>query len=187
MRGARSGCSRSDCPSWRRQWELIAAVSICCRFRRCLPKLKGIIADGFNHHGRMGGRELGAYVRRLFDSGEKEQISAAINKTVVAFWTETLYAEFAHGEPVSSPLSRHAVLHGGDVDYGTPEGSLKAILLVHLFQDSFGFAAVDRSIVYHHGDCVALGLTRGGVRFFKDEREAIADGLRPCRRCLSSE
>ena len=40
------------------------------------------------------------------------------------------------------------------------------------------------SPVYHAGDCVALAKAKGSVQFLKDEQEAIADGKRPCRRCL---
>jgi uncharacterized protein (DUF924 family) len=124
------------------------------------------------------------YVERLFSSGDSEQLSAAVDKAVVDFWISVLYVGFSHGGPINSQLSRHAIMHGGDVNYGSPAGSLKAILLLDLFQDAFRFTTVDGSPVYHAGDCVALAKAKGSVQFLKDEQEAIADGKRPCRRCL---
>lgn len=148
-----------------------------------LAQAEGIIADGFSHNGQMSGRDYEIYVKRLFDSGVKEQIAAAVNKSVVAFWQGVLYTGFAHGQPIGSPLSRHAVLHGGDVDYGTPEGSLKSVLLVDLFQSSFAFTVVGGSVVYHSGDCTSLSHAKETIRFLKTEQEALDLGLRPCRRC----
>lgn len=169
---------------------LEAAVRAHCRgeYLLSIPPLlaqaEGIIADGFSHKGQMGGKDLKKYVQRLFDSREKGQIAAAVNKAVVVFWQGILYTGFEHGRPVASPLSRHAVLHGGDVDYGTAEGSLKAILLIDLFQSSFAFTVVDGGAVYHAGDCTALSRAKGSIRFLKEEQEAIDEGRRPCRKCL---
>lgn len=169
---------------------LEAAVGAHCRgeYLLSIPPLlaqaEGIIADGFSHQGQMDGKALKKYVQRLFDSGVKSQIVAAVNKAVVVFWQGILYTRFEHGQPIASPLSRHAVLHGGDVDYGTADGSLKAILLIDLFQSSFTFTVVDGSAVYHAGDCAALSRAKGTIRFLKQEQEAIDEGRRPCRKCL---
>lgn len=152
-----------------------------------LAQAEGIIADGFRHPGRMGSATYAEYVQRLFDSGEKGQIAVAVNKGVQAFWQGVLYTPFGHGQPITSPLSRHAVLHGGDVDYGTPERSLMAILLVDLFQGAFVFTVVDNSAVYHGGDCVALSRAKGAIRFLKNEQDALDEGRRPCHRCLPGE
>jgi hypothetical protein len=149
-----------------------------------LAQAEGIIADGVNHPGRMGGKLYEEFVTGLFASGVHEQITAAINKAVVSFWRSVLYVGFEHGQVVGSPLSRHAIMHGGDVDYGTQQGSLKAILLVDLLQDAFRFTTVEGSPVYHSGDCSALANTKGAIRFLGEEQEAVEAGKRPCKRCL---
>lgn len=149
-----------------------------------LAQSEGIVADGFNHPGQMRGQRYADYVAGLFASGVRERITAAVNKAVVSFWTSVLYVGFGHGQAVGSQLSRHAILHGGDVDYGTRQASLKAFLLVDLFQDAFRFTTVEGSPVYHSGDCSALANAKGMVCFLKDEQEAVEAGKRPCKRCL---
>ncbi|RHW38174.1 hypothetical protein D1B31_15505 [Neobacillus notoginsengisoli] len=44
-------------------------------------------------------------------------------------YTTIILAEFERGKEVNSELSRHAILHGEDVKYGTKMNSLKAILI----------------------------------------------------------
>ena len=41
----------------------------------------------------------------------------------------TVFVKFQWGDPLSSSLSRHAILHGGDTDYATALNSVKALLL----------------------------------------------------------
>jgi len=82
-----------------------------------LAQTEGVVADGFSHRGQMGGPAYEKYVRGLFAGGTREQLSAAVDKAVVDFWKGVLYVSFDHGGPIKSRLSRHAIMHGGDVEF----------------------------------------------------------------------
>ena len=66
-----------------------------------------------------------------------------VGKLVQVFVEDVIAARFGHGGTVSSPLSRHAILHGGDMSYGTEVNSRTAILLV----DYFAFVSRLRRVV----------------------------------------
>lgn len=55
--------------------------------------------------------------------------SFSFDKQIEIFYTKTILARFDRGKEVKSDLSRHAILHGGDLHYGTKINSLKAILV----------------------------------------------------------
>jgi hypothetical protein len=92
-----------------------------------LAQLEGLIADLKKHKRRMKEGEWREYMRAL--AGE-DHFAGPI---IVSLIDDVLAARFGHGDVVSSPLSRHAILHGGDVAYGTETNSRTAILLVDYF------------------------------------------------------
>lgn len=98
-----------------------------------LAQIEGIIADNTKHKGKMSGSCLTTYLEREF--GEKEPLS--LEYSFLEFCKTVLYDGFGHGQPIISGLSRHAIVHGGDVDYGTKASSLKAILTFDSLQALF--------------------------------------------------
>jgi hypothetical protein len=53
----------------------------------------------------------------------------SFDEEIEKIYTTIILAEFERGKEVESELSRHAILHGEDVKYGTKLNSLKAILI----------------------------------------------------------
>lgn len=98
-----------------------------------LSQIEGIIADGFNHKGRMGGRKLKSYISKLTKNNRIDEFDDVVNK----FLLNIVLVNFEHGKPINSSLSRHAILHGADKNYGTKKNSLKTIILFDYLQDAF--------------------------------------------------
>lgn len=95
-----------------------------------LAQIEGIIADNTKHVGQMSGTKLIKYLEKQF--GDKEQTS--LENSYLSFCNSVLYTRFGHKQPISSKFSRHAIIHGGDTEYGTEAGSLKAILTFDTLQ-----------------------------------------------------
>jgi hypothetical protein len=91
-----------------------------------LAQIEGLIAEGFNHEGMMNGRKMREYLERLLY--RKSQFS--FDETVQNFYLNVVLVAFEHGKPINSFMSRNAIMHGADTNYGTAENSLKAILLL---------------------------------------------------------
>lgn len=83
--------------------------------------IEGIIARGFQHKGRMDGNQLKEYINELGD--ETESLQEVINKRMLI--------SFEHGKKVDSPISRHAILHGGDIKFGTEAAALRLLLIFY--------------------------------------------------------
>lgn len=99
-----------------------------------LTQMEGLVADGVQHRGRMSQREYAIYLEERLasdDAGLSDLIAKEFFLTIVL-------TGFCHGEPLpSGGLSRHAILHGADADYGTATSSLKAIIMFDYLQASF--------------------------------------------------
>ncbi|MCM3635296.1 hypothetical protein [Paenibacillus camelliae] len=91
-----------------------------------IAQIEGVIAQGFNHSGMMGSKLMKEYMTKLLS--DKDNYS--FDEAVKAFYFEIVLGNFEHGKPIDSFLNRNAILHGGDVSYGTIENSLKSILLL---------------------------------------------------------
>ena len=85
--------------------------------------IEGIIARGFQHNGRMNGNQLKGYIKELLDGDETESLQEVINKRMLV--------SFEHGKEVDSPISRHAILHGGDIKFGTEAVALRLLLIFY--------------------------------------------------------
>lgn len=83
--------------------------------------IEGMVAKGFQHKGYLGGPQIKEYVNDLLDGYEAQSLQEIINNRMLA--------SFKHGEMVDSPISRHAILHGGDIDYGMEATALRVFLI----------------------------------------------------------
>lgn len=94
-----------------------------------LAQLEGLVAAAKRHTGRFTRTTLVDYLEPIRTQGSRFQ------RTTARFVVETLWSGFFHGAPVPA-LSRHAILHGADVQYGTGGNSLRAILYFDNIRDA---------------------------------------------------
>lgn len=106
-----------------------------------IAQIEGIIAQGFSHDGSMNGRVMKEYLTRLLS----EESRFSFDDAIKAFYFEKVLVSFEHGKPIRSYLSRNAILHGADVQYGTAENSLKSILLL-----DYIFAKISENKIKNH-------------------------------------
>ncbi len=91
-----------------------------------LAQIEGVVATAHRHQGRMSGASL----RRYVDSILEIDASHLPLRSVIL---DGIYARFYWGDSEVPSLSRHAILHGACIQYGTVENSLRVILLLDLF------------------------------------------------------
>lgn len=149
-----------------------------------LSQLEGIIADGFGHFGWLGSKSLEKYYKNLLSERKKFSLDDQIQKYIFHY----VLVHFEHGENPISPISRHAILHGGDTDYGTAANSLKSILLFDYIQDKFVFVSVGEGKSYHLISCPVVRKHRmrnkkGTWHIFQDKSNAESAGKSPCKLC----
>lgn len=85
--------------------------------------IEGMIARGFQHKGRMNGKQIKEYINELIDGLETESLQEIIDKRMLV--------SFEHGKEIDSPISRHAILHGGDIEFGTEAVALRLLLILY--------------------------------------------------------
>lgn len=144
-----------------------------------LPQIEGIIADGYAHRGIMTGPMMIQYTDSLFRADDLD----SMDEMARVFITGTLLVTFKHGVRVASPLSRHAVLHGADVNYGTAANSLRAILLFDYLQYSMKVVSLEYGTKYHLVGCPRVIRGRSRRTFFDSTTKAEAVGKQDCKVC----
>lgn len=96
--------------------------------------IEGMIARGFQHKGRMNGKQLKEYISELLEGDQTEYLQEIINKRMLV--------SFEHGKEVDSPISRHAILHGGDIKFGTEAAALRLLLIFYNLAFAIGLRDV---------------------------------------------
>lgn len=99
-----------------------------------LAQVEGIIAEGFNHKGSMNGSKYKGYIDILFNEDGKG-ITSKLELMASNFIKNVILVQFFHGQELTSTLSRHAILHGADTEYGTQINALKAIIMFDFIQE----------------------------------------------------
>ena len=90
-----------------------------------MAQIEGILLEGSRYEGWIKPDREEANIKAACDNSGGSIGRLAKNLFVTAF-----FQHFTIGQPVVPNLSRHAILHGVDTDYPTPENSLKLILLL---------------------------------------------------------
>ena len=149
-----------------------------------LPQIEGIIAEGYRHNGHMSVAELKSYYDKTLQKTGRYSFDQGIKK----FLLEYVLVHFEHGKPLESPLSRHAILHGADTDYGTEANSLKCLLLFDFLQDKFGVVSFGKGEAFHTLFCsvVARHSTPEPLQdyvVYECPEDAERAGKRACKRC----
>lgn len=75
------------------------------------------------------------------------------NESIREFVINVLMVKFIHGENIKLSLSRHAILHGTDIDYGTQTNSLELFLLIENIKNLFRFESLENSKIFHFYGC----------------------------------
>lgn len=86
-----------------------------------LPQVEGVLAERFGHQGRLSGKRLERYLQDALSEQNPFDQAARV------FVAKRLLESFAWAS-TTPEFSRHAVLHGADVGYGSRVNSLRAIL-----------------------------------------------------------
>lgn len=98
------------------------AVSIPVFF----SQLEGTIADFFEHKSSMGGHTYNQYIGEIFSKNETSV--DMLNEVTKTYFSNYIFEKFIHGGEIPK-FSRHAILHGGDVNYDTKINNLKIIII----------------------------------------------------------
>lgn len=98
-----------------------------------LPQIEGVIVYGNNASGFMSQKDI----RNLVETSLNEETSFSLDDTVRLFYINVLQAGFEHGKVKKSFLSRHAILHGGDLEYGNELNSIRCIVLFDYLVNKF--------------------------------------------------
>jgi hypothetical protein len=144
-----------------------------------IPQIEGLLGEAFGHSGRMNGKDVSRYVSVAL--GRRFRFDRA----GIAFVAEVLMGNFDWGSPIPR-LSRHAILHGADVNYATEANSLRAILLLDQLQERVGYVSSPKGRSYHLVTCWTLGSVKRKRlrRSYRSSDEAEAEGLLRCGHCL---
>lgn len=142
-----------------------------------------MIADGFAHVGQMYPKKLKKYLNKLLCKDKNSLDDAA-----KIFYYQKVLSPFEHGKKIDSFLSRHAILHEGDTNFGTVENSLKCILFFDYLQDKFKFVSVGNGKCYHLPGChIVLKSRKEELNHYDSEFEAKNKGKIPCKICMPSK
>lgn len=147
-----------------------------------LPQMEGIIVDGYRHSGKLHGGKYRDYLKKLLNKNDKLSFDYAAEN----FLFEIVLINFEHGYELGSSLSRHAILHGADVNYGSKTNSLKCILLFDYLQNKFGVVSVGNRKTYHLLSCRIINNKTSERKVFKTRYDAENEGKRPCKVCKPS-
>ncbi|EDL65988.1 hypothetical protein BSG1_01510 [Bacillus sp. SG-1] len=93
-----------------------------------LSQFEGIIVDAFGIKGKVNGKIQEILYETLLI---KEGFTGGFHfeEEIHNYYSTKVLVGFHHGKKVKSEISRHAILHGGDTNFGTQTSSLKVILL----------------------------------------------------------
>lgn len=92
-----------------------------------ISQFEGLLVKSYCVRGKVDSEILRIILRNLLKSSKVEKYE--FDDVILKYYNKNLLANFYHGDKISSVISRHAILHGSDVDFNKEEVSLKAILL----------------------------------------------------------
>lgn len=90
-----------------------------------LPQIEGVVFTHNEFVGKTSSKKLIALLERLLD--DKDNFS--LDDSVHLFYVNLVLDRFDFGQEIKSPLSRHAIAHGGDTKFGYKLNSIRCIVL----------------------------------------------------------
>ncbi|MDR3594565.1 hypothetical protein [Clostridium sp.] len=145
-----------------------------------IPQIEGVLWGNFNFKGRAKITKYKEFFNSLL---HKAIIITNRNKSLLDFLNDTLLVEFEYGLDKISPLSRHAILHGADINYPSQKNSLKVILLMNAMIRLFRLEALSNSNVIHLNGCHLIKQSKKKRIFYSTLSEAFKDGYIYCEKC----
>ncbi|OXS54889.1 hypothetical protein B0G93_13143 [Bacillus sp. V-88] len=98
-----------------------------------LAQFEGIVRDVVPHNHqekKLSNFDIRKYLMKLHDEKGGIDLSSVFDK----YLKENIHSGFTTGEPLNSDLSRNAILHGEDTEYGNEVNSLKLICIFDYVQ-----------------------------------------------------
>jgi hypothetical protein len=180
-----------DCHLLRRRFQILDAIMrghIRREYALTVPALlasvEGVIADLHVPKGRMTQKDYQRYLSETFAGPEKPQRWAdQLNDAARSVIVDAMVGNFTHGDPAPHDVRRNAVLHGADVAYDNEAYSLKALLMLDLVREQYGYVALADSPIYHRQSCSTLRRSAKLGRHYKTTTSAGRAGKRPCGVC----
>jgi hypothetical protein len=148
----------------------------------CVSQVEGIIAEGFCHSGKMNQSKYILYFQKLNGDSKNKQDSVFRN-----FMLDTLLVNFEHGGTLMSEISRHAIMHGADKNYGTFVNSIKSLLFLDYLADCFGYYHNDKSKVYHKFGCHYINYSSNKLQLIKKSNGSSLKNMSPCKKCINNK
>ncbi len=93
-----------------------------------IANLEGLMADSRKESGYMASNKYKSLM------GELAGTDKFFGPSMEGFVSSVLLVQFCHGDPLPD-LSRHAILHGGDTEYGTEENAVRVVALFDYVQE----------------------------------------------------
>lgn len=148
-----------------------------------LAQSEGLLVDGFRHMGYMGEIQQKMYFKKLLKTDKSKEYEESLNKYIA----DSLLMQSIHGQGEKTKLSKHAIAHGEDVEYGTAANSLRMILLVDFIQRAFRNIVEDKKKMYHKPGCLALIKSKEDLHHCRNKKKLIAKGYQACTMCHNND
>lgn len=94
-----------------------------------LSQLEGFLIDLFGVKGRVDGKITKIMLKHLLVEKEGHDSGFNFDDAIHKYYSEQILENFEHGKTMKYGISRHAILHGADTEFGKPSTSLKVLLL----------------------------------------------------------
>lgn len=101
-----------------------------------IPQLEGIIVDAFSIKGNVNQPILKILLRHLLRENNKSKSEYNFDPSIYTYYKNRVLVPFERGIDLKSDISRHAISHGEDTNFGKETISLKLILLFDYILDS---------------------------------------------------
>jgi hypothetical protein len=95
-----------------------------------LSQFEGIIVDGFKVDGYVNGVIISILLDYLLLKNQEFDSSISFDDAIHKYYSDKILAGFKHGSSIKSDVSRNAILHGADTNFGKQTVALKVILLM---------------------------------------------------------
>lgn len=94
-----------------------------------LSQLEGVLVDIFTVKGNVNGQIQKIMLENLLLKNYEYDYLFSFDDSIHEFYVKNILVNFEHGKNTKSDLSRHAILHGSDTNFGKQTVSLKVLLL----------------------------------------------------------
>lgn len=94
-----------------------------------LSQLEGFLVDLFKVEGRVDGAITKVLLKHLLLENNSKNNGFNFDDSIHLYYSQQILENFEHGKEMKYGVSRHAILHGADTDFGNAKTSIKVIML----------------------------------------------------------